>query len=181
MKRLIFQSRLICFKINHLSSERKLATWKLYWESCIFATDRPKNFWHSWGEWNLTLFWEVNVLLSFLSALIMGIVVKRFIKGVFLTPFFIQICIMVEKSSKLHFRARDLNRWKPMKNSLKCSSLPSTQSVMTWGEPCIFLSCWTQAAADAATGSSVQVSCTQEVLTSSFHSRVSQGVSSWWS
>ena len=100
----------------------QLSTWKLYWESCIFATDRPKNFWHSWGEWNLTLFWEVNVLLSFLSALIMGIVVKRFIKGVFLTPFFIQICIMVEKSSKLHFRARDLNRWKPMKNSLKCSS-----------------------------------------------------------
>ena len=103
----------------------QLSTWKLHWESCIFATDRPQNFWHSWGEWNLTLFWEVNVLLSFLSALIMGIVVKRFIKGVFLTPFFIQICIMVEKSSKLHFRARDLNRWKPMKNSLKCSSLPS--------------------------------------------------------
>ena len=156
---------------------RKLPTWKLYWESCIFATDRPKNFWHSWGEWNLTLFWEVNVLLSFLSALIMGIVVKRFIKGVFLTPFFIQICIMVEKSSKLQSQ-----RFKPLKTHEEFFKvLLTTQSVMTWGEPCIFLSCWTQAAADAATGSSVQVSCTQEVLTSSFHSRVSQGVSSWWS
>ena len=130
MKRLIFQSRLICFKIKYLWSEglRKLPNCPLenYTEKVAFLPlIDPRIFGILEVNETWPLFWEVNVLLSFLSALIMGIVVKRFIKGVFLTPFFIQICIMVEKSSKLHFRARDLNRWKPMKNSLKCSSLPS--------------------------------------------------------